>query len=283
MDLKEIVSSTRAYNFHSHTQFCDGRAEMAQFVEAAIKEGYLYYGFTPHSPIPFNSPCNMAESQVEEYFNEFNRLKELYSERINLYLSMEIDYLGDAWGASSEYFQNLPLDYRLSSVHFIPVQSGEMMVDIDGRPDSFIRKMHDFFNDDIQYVVDTFYCQTLRMIEAGGFDLLGHFDKIGFNASHFKPGIESEPWYQRHVDDIIEAVKGSDLVVEVNTKAWLPPVNATSEQTAIYSHRLFPSESNIGKLIRAGIPLAVNSDAHFTERISAGRDAAFRIIDSLKG
>ena len=281
MNLKDIVSSTRAYNFHSHTQFCDGRATMAQFVEAAISEGYLHYGFTPHSPIPFASPCNMPESSVAEYFNEFNRLKERYSDYINLYLSMEIDYLGGDWNAASDYFRKLPLDYRLSSIHFIPVQSGEMMVDIDGRPDMFIQKMHEHFNDDIRYVVDTFYKQTLDMIETGGFDILGHFDKIGFNASHFQPGIENETWYQKHVEDVIDAIKGTDLVVEVNTKAWLPPVKATEEQMKVYVPRLFPSRPTINKLIKAGIPVAVNSDAHFTNRITAGRDAAFKIIDEL--
>lgn len=281
MDIKSIVSSTRAYNFHSHTQFCDGRATMAQFVEAAVNERYLHYGFTPHSPIPFESPCNMAESRVNEYFNEFNRLKKLYDGRINLYLSMEIDYLDKDWGASNEYFSQLPLDYRLSSIHFIPTQSGEQMVDIDGHPDSFIRKMHDFFDDDIRYVVDTFYHQTIEMIEAGGFDLLGHFDKIGFNASHFHKGIEDEEWYRRHVDNVIDAIKSTGIVVEVNTKAWLPPVNATNEQISAYNPRLFPSPTSISKLIKAGIPLAVNSDAHFTDRISAGRQAAFRLIDSM--
>lgn len=281
MNIKEIISSTTKYNFHSHTQFCDGRAAMAQFVEAAIGEGYTHYGFTPHSPIPFESPCNMDFNQVEDYINEFHRLKDLYSDKINLYMSMEIDYLGESWGATSEYFDTLPLDYRLSSVHFIPTPSGDRMVDIDGRPDSFIRKMHEYFNDDIRYVVNTFYKHTIDMIKAGGFNILGHFDKIGFNASHFKPGIEDEIWYQEHIDNVIDAVKGTDIVVEVNTKAWLPAVNATPEQVAAYIPRFFPSRSTIKKLIDADIPLAVNSDAHFTERISAGRQAALDIISDL--
>lgn len=120
MDLKKIIASTRAYNFHSHTQFCDGRAEMARFVEAAVSSGIKHYGFTPHSPIPFESPCNMDGERVEEYINEFKRLKALHAGEINLYLSMEIDYLGKDWGASHPYFKELPLDYRLSSIHFIP-------------------------------------------------------------------------------------------------------------------------------------------------------------------
>ena len=43
-----------------------------------------------------------------------------------------------------------------------------------------------------RHVVDTFYSHTLAMIEAGGFDMIGHFDKIGFNASYFQKGIEEK-------------------------------------------------------------------------------------------
>ena len=167
MTVKEIISSTRSYNLHSHTQFCDGRADMARFADAAVKAGYKHYGFTPHSPIPFHSPCNMEQSQVEEYISEFNRLKEEYRGRINLYLSMEIDYLGEAWGASHDYFSSLPLDYKLSSIHFIPVADGETMIDVDGRPENFLDKMSKYFDNDIRYVVDKFYERTLEMIEAG--------------------------------------------------------------------------------------------------------------------
>lgn len=279
MTIKEIITSTKAYNLHSHTQFCDGRAEMARFADAAVSAGFKHYGFTPHSPIPFKSPCNMDAARVDDYINEFHRLKEIYFGKISLYLSLEIDYLGDDWGAAHPYFAALPLDYRLSSIHFIPTPDGSEMVDVDGRPESFCEKMHKYFHNDIRYVVDKFYDQTLKMIAAGGFDIIGHFDKIGFNASHFKPGIEEESWYGKHIGNVIEALAETDIVAEINTKAWEAPVGASAAQIAAYKPRLFPSPSTIKKLKSAGIPLVVNSDAHYPERINLGRDAAFRIIE----
>lgn len=254
---------------------------MACFVAAAVNAGIKHLGFTPHSPIPIPSPCNMHKEQVGDYIAEFNRLKAEYAGRIELYLSMEIDYLGKLWGASSGYFSELPLDYRLSSIHFIPTQDGETLVDVDGRPESFIGKMHTYFHDDIRYVVDTFYAHTLDMIEAGGFDMIGHFDKIGFNASKYQPGIEDEPWYRKHIDNVIDALKGSDIVVEINTKAWEVPPGSSEEAKSSYIPRLFPSENTIRRLRDAGLPLAVNSDVHFPDRITVGRAAAFKIIDSI--
>ena len=279
MNLHEIISTTRDYNFHSHTQFCDGRESMARMAGQALACGMKHYGFTPHSPIPLPSSCNMSALVVPDYVAEFQRLKELYAGRINLYLSMEIDYLGDRWGATNPYFDTIPRDYRLSSVHFVSTPDGEREVDVDGRPQNFRAKMAEHFDNDIHYVVDSFYARTLAMIEKGGFDILGHFDKIGFNASSFSPGIENEPWYRRHIDNVIDAVRATDIIVEINTKAYPAPVGSTLAQEAVYEPRLFPSPDVIRRLVSAGLPLAVNSDAHYSSRITAGRAAAFAIID----
>ena len=120
MDIIRELGSSRNYTFHSHTQFCDGHATMENFVEAAIRNGFSHYGFSPHSPVPIESPCNMSMESVPAYLAEFERLRNLYGDRIRLYASMEIDWLGPQWGPSNDYFQALPLDYRIGSVHFIP-------------------------------------------------------------------------------------------------------------------------------------------------------------------
>lgn len=253
---------------------------MARFVAVAVSAGMKHLGFTPHSPIPISSPCNMRMEKVGDYIAEFRRLKEEYAGTINLYMSMEIDYLGSLWGAASPFFSEVPLDYRLSSIHFIPTPDGKELIDVDGSPAGFIEKMHKYFDDDIRYVVDTFYSHTLAMIEAGGFDMIGHFDKIGFNASHFQKGIEEESWYRKHIDNVIDALTGTDIVVEINTKAWEAPVGSSDEAKACYIPRLFPSAATIRRLRDAGQPLAVNSDVHYPERITTGRKAAFEIIDS---
>ena len=277
-DLREIISSTRAYNFHSHTQFCDGRATMAEMASAAVAAGLRHYGFTPHSPVPVESGCNMKFDRVDEYIAEFRRLKELMAPEISLYLSMEIDFL-DTWGAFHPYFDTLPLDYRLSSVHFIPsLVSPDTEVDVDGRPARFIARMAEHFDGDIRYVVDRFYERTLLMIEKGGFDIIGHFDKIRANAMAYSPGIDREPWYRRHVEDVIEALRETDVIVEVNTKALLPNLDASPADIAAHKPHLFPEPDIVRRLAQAGVPLAVNSDAHFPERVTAGRAEAFKLI-----
>ncbi|MCM1483952.1 MAG: histidinol-phosphatase [Muribaculaceae bacterium] len=266
--LDTLISDSRLYTLHSHTQFCDGHATMAEFAKAAAEAGFTAYGFSPHSPVPITSPCNMSESDVPTYLAEVDRLRKKYEGRMKVYAAMEIDYLGSEWGPANEYFRNLPLDYRIGSVHFITSQSGDY-VDVDGRFESFMRKMSENFRGDIRYVVDTFYDRSEDMVRAGGFDIIGHMDKIGHNASHFRPDIEDEPWYMERVDRLFRMVKDAGIIVEVNTKAWAE------------HHRMFPSAKFFPRLIHEQYPLAINSDAHYTHLINASRAEAYRMLDAV--
>lgn len=267
-ELMGLVADSPLYTLHSHTQFCDGRAPMADFAAEAAGRGFTLYGFTPHSPVPIASPCNMHAEQVPEYLSEVERLRQEYPQ-VRFLAGMEVDFLGDDWGPHSPYFSTLPLDYTIGSVHFIPSQEGEM-VDIDGSYPRFEEKMREKFHGDIRYVVDTFFAQSLRMVELGGFQIVGHFDKIKHNAGHFQAGIEDEPWYRRQVDELIDAITASGAIVEINTKAWAE------------HHQLFPAQRHWRRLLQAGVPMVVNSDAHRPALIDASRAHVLRALKYLR-
>ncbi len=269
IDFLKLLDGSRRYTFHSHTEFCDGRAQMEAFAREAVKQGFTHYGFTPHSPIPIFSTCNMKLDNVAVFIGEVGRIKREYGDRVAFFAGMEVDYLGDGWGPSSDYFAGLPLDYMIGSVHFIPDREGTF-VDVDGNFESFSRKMTKYFHEDIRYVVETFYSQSIRMVEAGGFDIIGHLDKVGHNASHYQPGIEDEPWYRALADELVDRVIGSGVTVELNTKARKE------------HGRFFPSERLLGRLAEAHVPIIVNSDAHVPALIDASRDEAFSLLDSMK-
>lgn len=270
MDFLTELCNSRLYTFHSHTEFCDGRAQMEAFAREAVRQGFTHYGFTPHSPVPIESPCNMSEDNVPRFLAEVERIRHDHADGgCKFYAGMEIDYLGDQWGPSAPYFKTLPLDYAIGSVHFIPTQDGNL-VDIDGHFDSFKRKMEKCFHNDIAYVVETFYAQSHHMIDAGGFDIIGHFDKIGHNASHYRQGIEDEPWYQAIVDGLIDHIISSGITVEINTKAY-----------ADHNHRLFPAPRHFKRLVEANVPIIVNSDAHVPALINASRSEAYNLLDKI--
>lgn len=257
VDFIEITKHSNLYNFHSHTPYCDGHAPMRDFVVEAAAQGFTDYGFSPHSPIPFDSPCNIKMEDINKYSRDYDEVKAEFAGQINLYKSMEIDYLDDEWNARNPIYDAMDLDYKLSSVHFIPC--GDIFVDTDGSFENFKVKMSNHFDNDIVTVVKTFYAQTLKMIEKGGFEIIGHFDKIGCNAGYFAPGIESEDWYRALVIKVIEAIRDTNLIAEINTKA-------------LFVHnRLFPNERYFCLLKKYNIPIIFNSDAHYPDKINAGR------------
>lgn len=269
MDIRDIVSRTDKYNFHSHTQFCDGHAPMEDFVRSAVDFGITHYGFSPHSPIPFSSPCNMSMDSVKDYFEEVTRLRSQYEGAINLYAGMEIDYLGKEWGPSSDYFKNLPLDYSIASIHFIPTDSGEF-IDIDGRFERFRGYIDKYFYKDIKHVVKEFFHRSISMIQDGGFTFIGHLDKIAHNASHYRPGIEDEAWYKTLAHELVDCVIASGIMVELNTKAY-----------ADHSNRLFPAKPLLKRLVEANVPVLVNSDAHRPSLIEASRREGLNLLTSI--
>ena len=261
--------SDRNYNFHSHTQFCDGHATMQEMAAAAVQAGMKHYGFTPHSPIPCPSPCNMSEADVPAYISQAAEIKAKYAPVCTFYTGMEVDYLGPDWGPAHPYFSSLGLDYTIGSVHFIPDFYGEP-IDIDGSPERFRRNLADRFRGDLDYVVDTFFSNSVQMIESGGFDILGHADKIGLNASSVAADVESSSLYKLWMERLLQAILKHRPVVELNTKAYGK------------HHRFYPATPLLKKLLENNILIAVNSDAHYPDRICSARDEAFALIDSLR-
>lgn len=268
MDLISLIGNSELYTLHAHTQFCDGRAEMEDFIKEAISNKFTIFGFTPHSPIPIQSSCNMKMEDVDIYFHEVERLREKYPP-IKILTGMEIDYLDDNWGPSNDYFQSIPLDFSIGSVHFIPNQDGEF-VDIDGRYESFKCKMTDYFHNDIRYVVETFFSQSQNMISKGNFDVIGHFDKIKHNGGLYCPNLEQENWYINLVNDLIDSIIESGVIVEINTKAW-----AQHQQ-------LFPAQAHWKRLLKSNVPIIINSDVHYPKLVNASRMSVINSLNYLR-
>ncbi len=266
-DILELIKNTDRYNFHSHTQFCDGRYSMAEMAEAAAGK-FDIWGFSPHSPISQPTPCNMSFEDMDAYLAEASRLKEKYNGKMQVLTSLEIDYMSEDFGPHIDYFQNLPLDYRLASVHFVPNQEG-VWLDCDGRFERFAEYLKDGYKGDLRYVTEKYFEQVIRMLELGGFEILGHFDKIAGNAAIADPEIENQGWYEALVDDVISHAQTAGVIVEVNTKSLAD------------KNRYFPASRWWGKLKHSGLPVMFNSDAHYTDKVNAGRPEAIKAFKEL--
>ncbi len=254
-------------NYHSHCSFCDGRAPLEEFVKEAISQGFYSYGVSSHAPLPFPTQWTMEWEQMEAYLDEFKNLRSKYADEIELYVGLEIDYLNEESNPSVARFTELPLDYRIGSVHLLYDAAGEV-VDIDCSPAVFKERVDRHFNGDVLRVIRMYFDRLFRMVELGGFDVLGHADKMHYNASCYHPGLLDEPWYEALMKDYFSLVASRGYLVEINTKAY-------------DSLGTFYPNSRYWELMKEyQIKILVNSDAHYPERINAGRMEALRLLQA---
>lgn len=273
----EEIRMSNLTNYHSHCSFCDGKAPMEEFVKSAIAAGFTSYGVSSHAPLPFDTRWTLKFCDVPVYLDELERLKRKYAGTIELYAGMEIDYLNDEQNPAMAYFQELPLDYRIGSVHLVYTPCGEI-VDTDTSPENFQAILNTHFQGDLKRLVDTYFNASMRMVELGGFDFVGHADKISYNACLCDPFLEEQEWFNKRLKDYFAFIAEKGLMAEVNTKA--------------YSKKgcFFPAARHFRLLKELKIPVLVNSDAHFPELVNDNRslalqllkDAGFRTVRELK-
>ena len=253
-------------NYHSHCTYCDGKAPLEDFIKAAIAEGFTSYGVSSHAPLPFQTQWTMKNKDaVQAYLEECELLKKKYASQIEFYTGLEIDYLNEENNPSIPYFRELPLDYRIGSLHYLYDDKGEI-VDIDCSPERFREIVDTRFNGDLDKVIKLYYERSILMIRTGGFDILGHADKVHYNACSYRPGLLDEVWYDSLINDYLHEIRQAGCFLEVNTKAF--------GQRGVF----YPNQRYFIRIKKMGIPIQVNSDAHYPERINNGRKEALTLL-----
>lgn len=256
-------------NYHSHCTFCDGRDAPEAFIRFAVAKGFDIYGFSSHSPLPFETFWNMSACDMPEYLAEIDRLKKKYAGRLTIYTGMEIDYLDKSYHAAIPYFRKLPLDYRIGSVHFLPLShrlAEKNMVCIDGAASDFKAALYIHFGGNIKKFVRRYYESVLHMIESGGIDIVGHIDKIYMNGQYCKGFSLDEDWYMTSFKACLDLIAEKGLMVEINTK------NYTRKKET------FPHLQFLPLLKEMHIPVMVNSDCHFPDLVNDGRPEVLQLL-----
>ena len=256
-------------NYHSHCTFCDGRSFPEDFVKFAIQHQFRAYGFSSHSPLPFETSWNMSKDNMDEYLTEINRLKRKYADQLEIYVSLEIDFLDKTYNPSIDYFQNLPLDYRIGSVHYLPLAYPLLeknMMCMDGSFTDYENALNIHYEGDIRKLVRHYYQSSAEMVEAGGIDIVGHMDKIYMNGQRCKGFSIDAAWYTKEVLEYMDLIAEKGLMVEINTK------------NLVKKHETYPHKNFFPALLERKIPVMVNSDCHYPDLVNDGRKEAFELL-----
>jgi len=241
----------RWFNFHTHTNYCDGSANPQSYIEKAIEYNFSSLGFSGHAPLPFDNEWSIKPGKLNDYCKEVKELKEVYKNKIPVFLGLEIDYIPEITKNFEVYRKQQQLEYCIGSVHLVKPPGKKQLWFIDGPEQGYVDGIEKIFNNDPQKAVETYYNQIKEMVVKERPDIIGHFDKVKmYNKNRFFS--EEESWYKKIVEETLKIISGTDCIIEVNTRG-------------IYNRRtisLFPDISILEQCYLMKIPVTLSSDSH---------------------
>lgn len=258
------------FSFHTHTTYCDGKNSAEEFVLHAIGLGLKSIGFSSHAPLPQKESWSMLESDLEAYVKEIKLLKEFYKDDIEIYLSLEIDYIPGVTKSFEEFKRIGELDYTIGSVHLVKTDVESKYWFLDGPDTNYSSGIEKYFNNDAQKAITAYFDQLIEMVETQKPDVIGHADKVKMNNKN-RFFLESDSWYLSLIDKSIRSIKASGSIIEINTRG-------------IYkkkSDSFFPDGYFLSECRKHNIPITISSDAHQLKELISEFDNAVEYVKKL--
>jgi histidinol-phosphatase (PHP family) len=260
------------FNLHTHSYFCDGKEAPEEYVKRAIVLGYHTLGFSSHAPVPFENNFSLKEDRMDEYVTAIRALGEKYKGKINILLSMEIDYIPGITRNIADFKSVGSLDYTIGGVHLVRTKEKEDLWFIDGpKQESYDLGLNNLFNGNIRKGVEAYYNQVMEMILTQKPDIIAHLDKIKMhNKNRFFA--EDEKWYRDLVWKTLKCITDeSDCIVEVNTRGLYKKRSDT----------FFPGPEILEQLHHLKIPVTLSSDAHLPLELNGYCEEALVLLKEI--
>lgn len=200
-------------SLHTHTNFCDGENSIEEMVQAAISKKYDVIGFTGHAYLKGEGYCMSLEG-TDAYFAEIERVKTLYTDKIQVLNGLEIDYLSD--------IPDRPLDIYVGSVHYVD----RIAYCVDDTPIKLATAIKEFSEGDVKHFIREYYklivknaqrLYTYKQQHPDTICIIGHFDLIKKHNRDNRYFDENSDWYKEAAIQAAEKCCLEGLVVEINT------------------------------------------------------------------
>ena len=110
---------------HTHSRYCDGHGEIADYAKAAVAAGLAGYGASGHAPVPFACDYAISLEKLDQYCHDVRQTARDFQDRLPVYLGLELDYLP---GLADFYQRELfprGLEYVVASVHYLGENGAE--------------------------------------------------------------------------------------------------------------------------------------------------------------
>jgi histidinol-phosphatase (PHP family) len=258
-------------NFHTHSNFDDGKALLEEYIKEALKQNVAILGFSSHNPLPFSVDWVLKKEDYKRYCETVRELANKYKDEIRILLGLEMDFLSSLDSFYREGIDLSLLDYLIGSIHFVNFFDDKKGWAIDENQEEFEKGLDEIYSGNIKKVVEDYYKLIRNMLKLENPDIVAHLDLIKMNNKEEKYFSEEESWYRAAVLDTLKAVARSSSVLEVNTGG------IAREKT----DSLYPSTWILEESYNMRIPITLSSDAHKPEQITAKFKEAAVLLNSI--
>ena len=222
-------------------------------VLAAIENGFDSLGFSSHSNLPSRPELyGMKKENVEPYCREILRLKEVYKDKINIFLGIEQDSFGDMTSIPDE------VSYVIGSVHH--VERNGMFMPVDHSIEHVKEGTEKMFGGDMLAYAEAYYDEVSKVYVKTGCDIVGHIDLLTkFNEIEYLIDTNT-PRYKNAALSAAEKLARRGLIFEINTGAI----------GRRYRTSPYPTEEILKVIYECGGKVTYSSDCHNADAIAVG-------------
>ena len=241
--------------YHTHTSRCHhafGTDE--QYVINAIERGVSLLGFSCHGPMHYpggySSYYKMAPSELSEYVESIQFLKEKYKGKIEILIGLETEYYPELHSDTMKFWANFPIDYLILGQHFIDKE-------YDEKKDPAPRASED------KGRVTAYADRVISAMELGIFTILAHPDLINYTG-------DDSAFYDFEMRRIISSAIKNGVYLEYN-------LLGQSDKRAYPVPRFWQIAAEMGARVILGC------DAHSPDRVAKREEIAEAraFLDSL--
>jgi histidinol-phosphatase (PHP family) len=235
-------------DYHVHTTFSDGRSAPEDYIAPALSAGLSEIGFSEHLSLFRGKQDSCMNPENISAYTEYLDILKRNMKGITVRTGLEVDYLSGKEKEIEAFLDELDLDYRIGSVHYLGEKTVEMGPEFyEGKN---IDKLYEFYFENV-----------MAAVSSGLFDIIGHCDLIRIYG--FRPATNPEPLYRK----LAKCLKKNNVVFELNT-------NGRNRPLADF----YPDRRFLHIFREENIPVCVNSDAHMPARVGQYFDEAYELL-----
>ncbi len=242
-----MIFSSKKGDFHTHTNYCDGKNSPEEMILSAIEKGLEAYGFSGHGYTAFDLRYCMDLDETAAYKRDILALKEKYKDKIEVLLGIELDAFSDH--DTSDY------DYVIGSCHYVEKDGKYRAVDEKAYEVEAI--CNEWYGGDY-YAFAEDYFKVVASLASKKIDIIGHFDLITKFNEGDKLFDTKNPRYLAAAKSAIDALLPLGVPFEINTGAI----------SRGYRTEPYPAKNLIDYIKEKGGTLILNSDTHSKDNIA---------------